>query len=249
MARRRPREEDGSGLGSEGAGMMRWLLTYADLITLLMAFFIVMYAMSEVNTQRYALLSKAMRLAFNGRPSVIRTSSQIPLNNGRTASNHKPMVPAQQSLADLYRQVQAMIKSQNLQGQVNVRVTGEGVAITFQAQILFASGSDQIKSSAYAALDSVAGLLQALPNPVDVRGYTDDVPIHLPQFPSNWELSVLRATNVVHFLIQHGGLDPARFSATGFSEYHPVASNATSVGRQQNRRVEMMVLTNPIGGG
>ncbi len=247
MARRREREEYGSAGGHEAAGMMRWLLTYADLITLLMAFFIVMYAMSEVNTQRYALLSKALRLAFNGRPSIIQTSSQIPLNNGRTPTNQRPMVPAQQSLASLYRQVQGMIKKHHLQGMVHVQVTNEGVAITFQAQILFASGSDRIRASAYPTLKDTAGLLGALSNSVDVRGFTDDVPIDTPRFPSNWELSVLRATQVVHFMIRQG-LAPARLSATGFGRYHPVATNATAAGRQENRRVELVVLANPLGG-
>lgn len=219
--------------------MMRWLLTYADLITLLMAFFVIMYAMSRVNTARFAELSHSLKVAFNGRPSVVKLGTAPPSNLVKPPITPPP-TPA---LVQLYEEIQALIKSQGLSGQVSVQMNSAGVTISLLEDTLFDLGSATIKPSSTPVLLKVAVLLSHVPNAIEVQGYTDNLPIHTRQFPSNWELSAARALHVLEFLNAPGGIAPQRLRATAYGQYHPFASNATSAGRQENRRVEIVVLS------
>lgn len=241
MSRRRGRSsaQDGGG-GHDGAGMMRWLLTYADLITLLLAFFVVLYSISAINVSKYRLLTKSLASAFH--------SGSAQLTIGEAPPSQVVRLPVPQSgasdaaLQHLYQSIVQFIRQHHLQGEIRVRNSARGVTIIVLQKLLFALGSARIRSAALPPLLDVGRLLDTLPNQVDVRGYTDNEPIHTAEFPSNWELSVIRAVNVVHFLIQQAHLDPGRLRATGFGQYHPFYPNTTAANRAQNRRVEILVL-------
>ena len=237
----RKRRRGGSDQAAhEATGMMRWLLTYADLITLLMAFFVIMYAISSINTQRYELLSTSMRQAFNGRPAIVHVTTQMPQNR-RLGTQSTATNPAAPALAQLYEQLKLLIRQRQLADQTSVRLVPQGVVVSIPGQALFPSAQATLLPGARRTLTAVAALLRQLPNQVAVQGYTDSRPIRTARFPSNWELSLLRATAVVHFLVGQG-VAPTRLSATGFGKYHPVATNATPAGRQANRRVDIVVL-------
>lgn len=238
--RGRFRADEGDGGGHEGAGMMRWLLTYADLITLLLAFFVILYAISAINVSKYRLLTRSLASAFHG------GSSQLQIGQAPPSQVVRLPVPesggSAQALQHLYTSILRFIQVNHLQGEVQVHNGSRGVTIIVLQKLLFALGSADIRSSAQPALLAVGRLLNTLPNQVDVRGYTDNEPIHTPEFASNWELSVIRAVNVVHFLIHHAHIAPGRLRATGFGQYHPFYPNSTPQNRAENRRVELLVL-------
>ncbi|MDA8146700.1 MAG: OmpA family protein [Thermaerobacter sp.] len=242
--RRRGVENIGEEQAHEATGMMRWLLTYADLITLLMAFFVIMYAVSRVNNQRFSLLREALQTAFNGMPAAFQVSRPIP----QSGQQPTVQVPPSQTMQNLYRQVQAAIQQLGLKGQMQVAMLQQGVDIRLPDKVLFPEGRSLLLPSAHPVLDRVAALLKNLPNPVSVRGYADDLPIHTTKYPSNWELSGYRATNVVHYLIAQG-VTPSRLSATAYSRYRPLYPNTTAHYRQMNRRVEIVVLRNGLAAG
>jgi chemotaxis protein MotB len=226
---------EGGGGGHDGAGMMRWLLTYADLITLLLAFFVILYAASRINTARFLVLSRALRIAFNGEPAVVKLGNAPP-----SQIIPKPL-PTLQSLQQLQQEIQQIIERDQLQNEVSVATTPEGVVIVFLQPVLFNLGSAVLLPQGQKVLLDVAKVLDTVPNAIDVRGYTDDLPIDTAQYPSNWELSAARALTVLHFLIDRGGVSPTRLVATAYGQYHPFAANGPH-GNPENRRVEIVIL-------
>lgn len=228
-------EPRGGGSGHDGAGMMRWLLTYADLITLLLAFFVVLYAASRINTARFLVLSRSLRIAFNGQPAIVKLGNAPPSN-----PIPKPL-PSLQSLQQLEQEIERVIQQQHLQQEMSVQVTPAGVVIVFLQPVLFPLGSAELLPEGRHVLALVSRVLATVPNAIEVRGYTDNLPIDTPQYPSNWELSAARALTVLHFLVEVGGIAPTRLDAAAFGQYHPFAPNGPS-GNPENRRVEIVIL-------
>ncbi|KUO95439.1 flagellar motor protein MotB [Ferroacidibacillus organovorans] len=238
----------------------RWLITYSDLITLLLIFFVIMYAMSKVDVAKFMTLSESLNAALN-------PSNQIPLQGlGKTAllaaenptqghsqgfslkaGSKAQMLQLQNVLREdvkfskLYQELQQFVSKRGLENSLSISNQQRGIQITLKDVVLFATGQDQIRPQAVHILQQLVPFLQTLSNQIQIEGYTDNVPIHTAQFPSNWELSTGRALNVVEDLIQFG-INPTRLSAVGYGQYHPVATNLTSVGRQQNRRVNIVIL-------
>lgn len=239
---KRPRSsEDG---GHEGAGMMRWLLTYADMITLLLALFIVLYSQSQINAAKFEAVAAAVRAALGGaseRPAPVPTPASVgrlPIEGSlRVAPGSPPAVTLEQQMA----QFLDAIRRAGLQESTRVLRENAGIVIRLPDDILFETGSADLRPDALPTVVRLAGIInQVHGTAVRVEGFTDSRPIHTPQFPSNWELSVARALSVVQALIA-SGVAPERLSAAGFGPYHPVATNATPEGRAQNRRVEILV--------
>lgn len=217
--------------GDHGAtGMMRWLLTYADLITLLMAFFIVMYAMSSLDVGKYRALAQSLRGALVGNSFV-----ELPLAGTQGAE------PG--SLEAVGREVAGALAEMGLEGQGAVFRTERGVVISLYGAVLFDLGKADIRPEAMPVLDRVATALSRLPNYVSVEGSTDDLPINTALFPTNWELSVRRATTVVRYFVERHGLDPRRFLAVGYGEYQPMFPNDSEANRARNRRVDIVLLS------
>ncbi len=256
MARRRR-----AAAAEEHENHERWLVSYADFITLLFAFFVVMYAISSLNEGKYKVLSQTLVSAFTGqpeRPEPIQqglpfssTQSLVelpPLPQPRRVEPRKSPIaektadPTEQGLRDLRQRVESLLAGPIARGEVNVRQTPLGVVIDIHDAVLFASGQAVLGAQADSVLGTVAQVLREVPNLIQVNGYTDDKPIHTAQFSSNWALSAARAVSVVERFIADG-VAPQQLVAAGYGEYHPVASNATAEGRAQNRRVSVVIVS------
>lgn len=242
----------------------RWLVSYADFITLLFAFFVVMYSISSVNEGKYRVLSDSISSAFN--PS--ESSLPIELNNplkppiiSRAATSNNSSSDQNQNLS-AYGGVEASREDKiNLQ-KISARVekglsplidkklvklkkNDLWIEIEIKSSILFGSGSASLQRKARPVLRDVAKVLGDFTNQVQVEGFTDNVPIDTNEFQSNWELSAARAASVVH-LFSRTGVKPTRLSAVGFGEFKSIADNNTAAGRKKNRRVKIIVLSDAI---
>ncbi|NPV28864.1 MAG: OmpA family protein [Firmicutes bacterium] len=234
----RRRSQENSG-GEKGPSMERWLLTYADMITLLMIFFILMYVMSSINMQKFRALAAALNVALKGEPTGIFREggpSFMP-GEGEEASQ----------MANVQRELEAYLEKQNLANLVTIREEERGLVVSFQETVLFPRGSATLTPEARRIIAQVGAILKDLPNYIRVEGHTDNLPINTPQFPSNWELSSARATNVVRELIAASQIPPARLSATGYGEYRPRYPNDSEAHRQLNRRVDILILRTMYG--
>ncbi len=225
----------------EGAGMMRWLLTYADMITLLMVFFIVLYAVSQVNKARYEVLMKALKQVLSGQQVVTQVGGKIPVPPPVVGKVRAPSQIEQQTLDKLAQEIRQAAAQQGIQTDVSVTVATVGVRVAFYNGVLFDLGHATIRPESYGILDHLATILEGIPNQVIVEGYTDSTPIDTPKYHSNWDLSAIRATRVIEYLVTQG-LNPTRFSAQAYSQYRPVAPNTTPQDRQLNRRVDLVIL-------
>jgi chemotaxis protein MotB len=215
----------------------RWLLTYADLITLLLGLFVILYAMSKIDAGKYAEIVNAMGGVFGSSKGVMSgnngvVSSQIPL-----VQNERQKI-AQDLRSALHLEAKKL--------PIAISSNERGITVHIMDELLFPSGSAEIKESSMPALDSLARVLQALPNDVRVEGHTDNVPISSAQYPSNWHLSVARAVSIAYYLIQKHSLNPEKVAAVGFAEYQPLVLNDTDSHRAQNRRVDIVILANTV---
>ena len=246
----------------------RWAIPYGDLITLLLAFFVVMYAMSAVNEGKYRVLSQSMMEAFHGTSRVIPPSNQAPnapdnaapvvdpAANGHGSALTPISLPGlaaqpaptreQQNLTAIEQRVEQALKPLIDEKLVVIRRTPNWLEIEIRTDILFPSGVARIAPKAQSVLDSVAAILAPFPNPLRIEGYTDNKPISTPQFPSNWELSAARAATVARLFSDHG-VDATRLGIMGWGQVRPVADNSTEEGRNRNRRVLVVVLSDRDG--
>lgn len=227
-----------------------WLLPYSDLMTLLLALFIALFAISQTDQKKVSELSQAFSSAFNmGGPSFF---SQMGPNAGRQKEipstedkGNAAYIQENKQLEEIQKKMQEYIDENNLDDQLSTELSEEGLMIRIKERALFPSGSAQLAGQAQSIAPVVAGLLASVPERVVVSGHTDNMPINSAQFPSNWELSSARALTFMRYLLsQDNSLNPARFSAIGYSEYRPLADNSTEEGRSRNRRVEIFIARN-----
>lgn len=256
----------------------RWLVSYADFITLLFAFFVVMYALSSVNEGKYRVLAQSLVHAFNS-PSrslapiqvgdlsrtTVKTTRRIdlpesPLDIPLSAftsslrdhsdadmtktvlSESAPVAAAEMHSIELMAsRIEKALSGLIERKLVVVRRNPRWIEVRINTSVLFDSGSATLSPGAVQVLERVAEILRPFPNRIHVQGFTDNVPINTPAYPSNWELSGARAASVVRLMIDYG-VNPNRLAATGYGEYHPIAENSTLEGRAQNRRVALVVL-------
>lgn len=230
----------------------RYLVTYSDLITLLLAFFIILYAMSSPDESKMEALAEQLSLAFH--PSAESLLPQLNSSQGGesrqrgqavTAKEEKTMasVSEQSSLRKVKEKIDAEASRQGVSGEIKTKLTDEGLKIVLTDDILFNSGSATLRDKKSSAIIGNIGLiLSTINNPVTIDGHTDNIPISNSQYPSNWELSAARSLSVLREMVNFTPkLDPTRFSASGYGEYRPVADNETEEGRKTNRRVEILV--------
>jgi len=225
-----------------------WLLPYSDMLTLLFALFLCLFCMGAMDKNKVQQMGNAFHVAFSGGagffpgvgPAFMYTaggSSQSGDDNGNGA-----YIAENETLQHVQRQMDNYIRENHLEGSLQTSLTEDGLMIRIKEKALFPSGSAELVPESQLVGPVVAGLLAAIPENVVISGHTDNVPISTGQYPSNWELSSARALNFMKFLLaSNRNLNPARFSALGYSEYRPVASNETEEGRSQNRRVEIMI--------
>ena len=218
-----------------GPSMERWLLTYADMITLLMVFFVMMYTISTVNADKFRALAENLSMVLTGSPPAgimeEGTNSTVPELTGEA-----------KHLADLQQALNEFIAREELGEQITVNLEERGLVVRFQTTVLFARGSADLTPEARRIIDRVGDRLNDLPNYIRVEGHTCDLPINTPQYPSNWELSTARATNVLQELISSCNISPERLSAIGYGEYRPRVPNINESSRQMNRRIDIVIL-------
>lgn len=246
MARRRQPEEP--------VNHERWLVSYADFITLLFAFFVVMYSISSVNEGKYKVISEALIGVF---ANADRALQPIPVGDERpmTVTPAKPLVKdseqidagiaqaANDPLKSIADDISAAFGDLISSNQMTVRGNELWVEIELNSSLLFGSGDAMPSDIAFNIIDKVAAILKPFDNPIHVEGFTDDRPIRTAQYPTNWELSSARSASIVRMLAMQG-VNPGRLASVGYGEFQPVANNATAEGRARNRRVVLVVSRN-----
>jgi chemotaxis protein MotB len=242
----------------------RWIISYADFTTLLLATFVVMYAVSSVNSSKFQMMAEAFSTAFMGKEVKIQSSGlaaahKAPFDNMPTPV-HTPIITRDPQVKDLppalrqhverraeklneaYRKLTALLAGMINKGEVRVSLQALGVVIDINAVVLFDSAQADLTPGALNLIEQVAGVLKGLNYRIQINGFTDNAQIHTPQFSSNWDLSAARAISVVkRFVVD--GIDPSLLVGAGYGEYHPVASNDTPQGMAQNRRVSIVVVS------
>ncbi len=224
----------------EHDNLERWLITYADLITLLLAFFIMMYTFSKQDTEKYRELTGHLKTIFTGGSSVASqggASSTVPFDVSLATPGSTEDV--KKKLEEEINKIEA--NGDSIQKKISVITDERGIVIRILDEAFFDPGKADLKQGAKKTLDHIAPVLSTIANSVRVEGHTDNVPISTSEFRSNWELSVRRATEVVRYLIEKHELSPRKISAVGYAEYHPVAPNDTAENRSRNRRIEIIV--------
>lgn len=227
----------------KAASHERWLITYADLITLLMIFFVLMYTISNVNAKKFSQLSASMSVALGGAPKIIGESQGESFIDNMTKAGAQTAAEVEaEALDKATKSLEEYINLQGLSGKVEITREERGLVISLKESLLFKIGSADINKDAKGTILSVGQVLAVLRNNIKIEGHTCNLPIKTAQFPSNWELSTTRATNVVKFLINEGNFNPERLSATGYGEFRPIVPNTTEKNRARNRRVDIVVL-------
>ncbi|WNR43293.1 flagellar motor protein MotB [Paenibacillus roseipurpureus] len=242
-----------------------WLIPYADLLTLLLALFIILFASSQVDSKKYDKIMRSLNSAFSGGEAPFAMSNLIPIEDAAnsTKNNQKNQNPPtkeegkvesqlaaklekeEKDLNELKKSMDAFIKENNMSEQLTTKLDNEKLTITISDRALFDSGSATIKPESQNLAISMSTLLGKYPGyQVEVAGHTDNIPIHRADFETNWDLSAKRAVNFMKILLNNVNIHPASFSSVGYGEYRPVADNATPDGRAKNRRVEVSVLRN-----
>jgi chemotaxis protein MotB len=242
-----------------------WLIPYADLLTLLLALFIVLYAASSVDAQKFKELSQAFNEVFTGGTGIMENPSPgetQPPSDGEVKSSgaekeekkekadldkeeieRQAFLKDQEELKEIQKKVNEYIKTNNLEVQFVTKLTDEGLLLTIRDNVLFDSGSAVVHSADLNVAKELSELLvMNPPRNIIISGHTDDVPIRNAEFDSNWELSVMRAVNFMKIILENQELNPQWFSAKGFGEFEPVGDNGTAEGRGLNRRVEVLIL-------
>lgn len=208
-----------------------WLVSYSDMMTLLLYLFVILYAMAVLNEGKVKQTMSAFYSAFSSGSGISMFDKSdiggIPISNGSA-----------------YAQISKYIKDNNLDGNVTVKKQGNGICLELQEKILFDPGSADIKLENREVLDKISILLKKLPNDIIVEGYTDNQPINSGYYQSNWELSSDRAVKILRYFTDIDGLKPERFEAVGYGQYKPIADNGTLEGRQKNRRVDIVIVEN-----
>jgi chemotaxis protein MotB len=219
----------------------RWIVSYADMLTLLFALFVVLYAISDTNPRKVTALQKSLDRAFNvGVLTGDSGSSPIFDAGGGLAPSIAEIKG--KDLAVIRMKVSALAQGRGLGNKIQVRQDADSITISLADNLLFDSGSAELKPGSGAVLTEIASVLASLPNQLRIEGHTDNVPVNSQIYPTNWELSGARATTVLRFMAESGGLAATRMQTAGFAETRPIAENTTPEGRALNRRADIVIL-------
>lgn len=231
-----------------------WLIPYSDLLTLLLALFIVLFASSQIDQKKFDQIAKSFNAAFtnSGNSAAIldhdksaiefRVDQDLPQIKAMNRTEGQLQETLQ--LEELKKELDKYIMDNNLSGKLNTILSEDGLMIRIKDSALFPSGSAELIPDSQLYGSKIAKMLKNLSQKIIISGHTDNVPINNSRFPSNWELSSLRAINFMKYLLAQENLQPGRFSAIGYGEYHPISSNDTPEERSKNRRVEVLIMRN-----
>ncbi len=235
-----------------------WLIPYADMLTLLLALFIVLFAMSEIDAQKFKQMASAFRNEFTGGTGVMEEQVPIPSPDSTPIPDAQKEVISKEEkeqleaakkeleqLEEMEKKINAYIETNKLDSSLQTKLTENGLLITILDNALFDSGSATVKPGSIEIGKKLSDLLVTTPpRNIVIAGHTDNVPISTANFQSNWELSALRGINFMRVLLENPSLKPNQVSASGYGEYRPKSENKTPEGRAKNRRVEVLVLPN-----
>jgi len=228
-------------------GAPEWMTTYGDMVTLLMAFFVMLFAFSNIDAQKFEQVMQS----FQGSAGILSGGVTLSKNDMifealPESNTTESVVQVEENLEVLKETIQEYIELKELETEVSVEFDSRGLIIRFKDNALFDSGSAKLKVTSEEILKFIGELLkneEFMERSVRVEGHTDNVPINTVRFPSNWELSTTRSTNVIKFFINRAEIAPERLSASGYGEYYPIADNGTREGRAKNRRVDIVILS------
>jgi chemotaxis protein MotB len=239
---------------SEGAP--EWMTTYSDMVTLLLTFFVLLFSMASVDSKKFEAVAYSLRSAFlktsngemfynnNGKDVINLLEESTPVDNNTNEINDKEngsTAARQETITEFSADIEELIEELEIEDFVQVVETKTTVILRINSVILFDIGKADIKDSGKETLKKVGELMKKLNTGIAVQGHTDNVPINTKLFPTNWELSTKRATNVVLFLVDECSLDPTMLTATGNGEFRPIAPNDTEENRQKNRRIDIVI--------
>lgn len=242
MGRRR------GGHGGGHSSSERWLLTYADMITLLLALFIVMFAMSEISVKKMEELSKSLSNAFH---SGGGNDMALPPASKDLLTGAGALLPEQQRMLELQEKIEQEVMAKHgaaTAAGVTTSLTQRGLVVSLSNSAFFGAGEAELRGEAEAVLRTVAAFLKGTGRHIMIEGHTDNTPIRTSRYPSNWELSTARATTVVRWLIERYNFQPRRLSAAGYGEYYPMVPNNTPDNQAKNRRVDLVILRTDLQG-
>lgn len=214
----------------------RWLLTYADMITLLLAFFIVMYSISQLDAKKFGKMAEALNGVLRGGESIFDRYREPQANQGHGLLKFG-------DLRMIQRLVEEKFEKLGRSEDVITEITERGLVVHIVESALFPPGNADLEPRAMEVLDLIAARIIGIPNHIRIEGHTDDRPIQTSRYPSNWELSSARATEVVRYFVENHNVEPDRISALGYSRYRPVKPNNSIENRAKNRRVDVVILT------
>lgn len=234
-------------VSSDEGGSPGWITTFSDLMTLLLTFFILLYSFSTLDAVKFKNVASALQSVLLGEAKPTIFPNDIP--PGETPEMEPLPIPAEDKedtfddeLASLFTIVQNYVDSEGLEAKITVKTNIRGVIIDINERVLFDSGKADLKEDSLEILDKVSVLINRFDNELVIEGHTDNNPINTVQFDSNWELSVIRAVNVLRYFTETKGLSTRRISAAGYGEYQPIQTNDTISGRAFNRRVNILIL-------
>ena len=229
MARDEPRK----GEGDDEGGSPEWMTTFGDMMTLLLTFFVLLYSMSSIDEEQFEIALTSIREGLGVFTGGRTIATQRLMDGGAIGEGFTPINI--QILEAAMGEIEQFIEQEGVEDAVSMEMTQRGLEVRFTGEVLFDLGEAVIRPEG-------EEVLQEVPNDVMVEGHTDNLPIRTDEFPSNWELSVARATTVTRFFVEEQNLDPERFSAAGYSEYRPLVPNDSPENRALNRRVEVILL-------
>lgn len=220
-------------------GSPAWMTTFSDMMTLLLVFFVLLYSFSEMDLDKFQGFISALQSKLGVLDGGQTITDQSQVSRG---SQGEKFNPSNANFAKVMGEVSEYVHQQNLQNEVEMVINERGLVVRMSGQVLYDLGKAEIKPDGKKILDRIASSLAEIPNQIIVEGHTDNIPISTVNFPSNWELSTTRATNVIKYLIEVHNFEPARLAAAGYSKYRPIKTNDNPQNRAENRRVEVVIL-------
>ncbi len=239
MSRRRRQVSEDYAVQTSAPG---WMVTYGDMVTLVLCFFVILFSISSVNARKFELALRSMRDALGLLTGGPKIESELMIDYEPRFAEDETAQRDFLELQQLSRRLRRYLEEAGLKDAIVTHFEERGLVVRLQENVLFDLGKAEIKQEATVILDKVGAVLLRVPNQIRVEGHTDNLPISTPRFPSNWELSTARATAVVKYLIEKSRIEPSRLSAAGYGEYRPIASNDSPEGRQLNRRVDIVII-------
>lgn len=236
----------------EGPSAERWMLSYADFMTLLMIFFVVMYAMSQVDQTKYNKLSQSLSIAMGGGKTIIGADNTSSVKDSvktvdkptESDQSEEQVKMEANKLKQLKKQVDSYLAANGLSQSVSSQIDERGLVVSLSNTLFFDTGKAEIKPEIQNTLMGIGKMINQMGNSIRVEGHTDNVPISNNEYASNWQLSCARAANVTQFLQNKVGIKPEKLTSVGYGEYRSVTDNSTDANRAKNRRVDIIIESN-----